>query len=81
MIPLSFKGKRALVGGATRGIGRAIAREFAELGASVVLLGRNENALAQAVKEMPTPEGQSHSYVCADFGDPETLRTKVQEEL
>lgn len=45
---LGLKGKRALVTGASRGIGLATARRFAMEGASVAIVGRREDALAEA---------------------------------
>ena len=50
-LPLSFSlaNRRALVTGASGGIGGAIARHFAEAGAQVALSGRREDAL-EAVK-------------------------------
>ncbi|TBW35363.1 SDR family oxidoreductase [Siculibacillus lacustris] len=44
---LGLKGRRALVLGASRGLGRAIAVTLAAEGASVVLCGRNREALAE----------------------------------
>jgi 3-oxoacyl-[acyl-carrier protein] reductase len=47
---LSLIGKRALVCGSSQGIGRAVAKELADLGASVCLIARNPEAL-QKVKD------------------------------
>jgi len=44
----NLAGRRALVTGASRGIGRAIAEAMASAGADVALVGRDETALAQA---------------------------------
>lgn len=44
----ALAGKVALVSGASRGIGRAIARRLGELGAAVSICGRDEHALAEA---------------------------------
>lgn len=45
---MDFKGKTALITGSTRGIGKAIAVEFAKRGAEVIVTGRDRNT-AQAV--------------------------------
>lgn len=46
----ALAGKRALVTGATRGIGRAIALALAEQGCEVIAIGRSEAALAELGK-------------------------------
>lgn len=45
----SLAGKRALVTGATRGIGFALARALLQAGASVIITGRQQDTLNQAV--------------------------------
>jgi NAD(P)-dependent dehydrogenase (short-subunit alcohol dehydrogenase family) len=49
---LQLRGKRAIVTGGSRGIGKAIARELIVEGASVILAARDEDALARAVAEL-----------------------------
>ena len=68
---------RALVCGSTRGIGRACAHALGRLGAAVTLVARDEAALRGVRSELSTPAGQTHRYVCADFGDPDSVRDKV----
>lgn len=75
---LNLNGKRALVCGSTRGIGRAIAVELALLGASVTLVARNEDALKATLKELRSSESQRHEYLVADFNFPDRLRTVVE---
>ena len=57
---LDLKGKRALVCGSTRGIGRAIAVELALLGADITLLARNEASLRSTVSALPCQHDQRH---------------------
>uniref|UniRef100_A0A914XKL4 L-xylulose reductase n=1 Tax=Plectus sambesii TaxID=2011161 RepID=A0A914XKL4_9BILA len=67
---ITFDGKRALVTGATQGIGRGIALALAENGAKVVALGRNEDLL-QSLKA----ENSSIEVVKCDVtGDEKTIR-------
>ncbi|MBI4890420.1 MAG: SDR family oxidoreductase [Acidobacteria bacterium] len=49
---LNLKGKRALVTGGTRGIGRAVGERLLEAGCSVALCGRTEEGVSRAVEEL-----------------------------
>ena len=75
---LNLKGKYALVCGSTQGIGKAAAIELALLGANVILLARSEEKLKKAVTELDQKQGQVHSYISADFSDPNTLKKKME---
>ncbi len=66
---LSLKNKKALVGGSSGGIGKAIAQQVAESGATVTLMARNEDKLKSVMASLRTSEGQRHQYLIVDFSD------------
>jgi len=68
---------RALVCGSSQGIGLACATAMAENGAIVTLVARDEAALRRARDGLPTPRGQKHDYIKADFAEPAALRESV----
>ena len=74
---LSLKGKNALVGGSSKGIGKAAAVELALLGANVTLVSRNPERLAAALGVLDQSRGQHHDFLAADFAEPEDLKRKV----
>lgn len=76
---MDFSGKTAVVCGSTRGIGRAVAMEFARLGANVVLLARNEAQLNNVIREMHQSPRQDHKYLVVDFNDTAYLQNKLQD--
>ncbi len=66
---INLEGKKALVGGSSRGIGLAIARQLAESGASVTLMARSEDKLSKIIESLPTSPSQAHQYLVVDFSD------------
>ena len=74
---LELKGKRALVTGGSRGIGKAIARALAQEGADVALLARNADALAVTAAELARESGRTVVGVSADTTNDEQVRTAV----
>ena len=64
---ISLIGKKALVGGSSRGIGKAIAQQLAESGASITLMARNEDKLKAIIAHLPIDKGQQHDYLLVDF--------------
>jgi 3-oxoacyl-[acyl-carrier protein] reductase len=74
---LDLTGKRAIVCGSTRGIGKAIAIELALLGAGVTLLARNESRLKSTLSELSVSSGQRHEYLVADFNSPDQLKAVI----
>jgi 3-oxoacyl-[acyl-carrier protein] reductase len=65
----SLLNKNALICGSTQGIGFAIAKELALLGANCILMARNENSLQGALADLDSTQGQRHSYLVADFSN------------
>jgi NAD(P)-dependent dehydrogenase (short-subunit alcohol dehydrogenase family) len=61
---LTLTGKVAVVSGASRGIGRAIAELFAREGATVVICGRKAETLQQTASEMKDCAGRVYPVVC-----------------
>ncbi|MBW4616254.1 MAG: SDR family oxidoreductase [Desmonostoc vinosum HA7617-LM4] len=62
---LKLEGKSALVSGSTAGIGFAIAQTLAQEGASVIVNGRSENRVAQAINKIKqnTPDAKVFGVV------------------
>src|SRR5574338_823539 len=60
----ALEGKTAVITGSSRGLGFAIAKSFAEQGASVVLAARTAETLQSAVAELKNQGYQAVGYVC-----------------
>jgi NAD(P)-dependent dehydrogenase (short-subunit alcohol dehydrogenase family) len=74
---INLNGKVALVTGASKGIGLAIARTYAENGATVVLTARKQQGLDEAVAEI---KGETHA-IAAHAGDPDAAESTVAETI
>ena len=70
---VSLEGKVALVTGASRGIGRAIAAAYADAGASVMLSSRKQDALETAAGEI----GGDTAVFAANAGEPDQIAACV----
>lgn len=76
---MNFEGKRVLVTGGTRGIGRAVSQAFAAAGARVAMVYRDRKADAKAT--LAALPGQGHVILQGDLGDPEAVQGLVTEAI
>ncbi|MFR7983969.1 3-oxoacyl-[acyl-carrier-protein] reductase [Zhenpiania hominis] len=72
-----LKGKAAIITGGVRGIGKAIAREFCENGADVLLCYRSNDEQARKTAEELAGFGTRIELLKGDVADPETAKAAV----
>jgi NAD(P)-dependent dehydrogenase (short-subunit alcohol dehydrogenase family) len=78
---LELEGKRALVTGGSRGIGKAIARALAQEGVQVALLARDVQRLAAAAAELTAQTGRRVVAVAGDTTSDGMVRDAVAEAV
>jgi len=78
-VDLGIKGRRALVTGASLGIGRAVAEELAREGCDVAMVARTEDTLRRAADDIARATGQRVVAVPADASVPEAIIEAVQQ--
>lgn len=67
---------KALVCGASGGIGEAVAKMMAADGVSVTLVARTEEKLKSVMDSLP---GSGHSYICADMTDSASVKSLCEK--
>lgn len=76
-----LKGNTAIIGGCTKGIGKAIAEKFAENGADLVLLARNGDKLERLAADLKKRFERRVWIIVADFDVPDDVNQQVGEFL
>lgn len=74
--PFSLSGKKIIITGASSGIGRQCAIDCSKMGATVILVARNEKRLKETQKEMQ--QSERHSYYSIDLGQPDRIKELVE---
>lgn len=74
--PFSLSGKQIFVTGASSGIGKGIALACANMGATVILNGRNSARLEDVLSQLA---GSGHAIFPVDLGDRDAVSTMVEE--
>lgn len=74
--PFTLENKNILITGASSGIGRQCAIDCSKMGAKVVLIGRNEQRLAETLSKM---EGEGHLIVAYDLTKFDKLQVIVKD--
>ena len=78
---LELKGKRALVTGGSRGIGKAIARQLAEEGVDVAIAARTLAPLEATARELAAATGRKIVPIAADMSNDESVKALVARAI
>lgn len=73
-------GKRALITGGSRGLGREMALALAEAGADIVIVGRDEASLLRTTADLQRL-GRQAAWLLADVGQPEACQEACERAL
>jgi 3-oxoacyl-[acyl-carrier protein] reductase len=76
-VDLGLNGCGALVGGASKGIGKAIAKELLREGAAVMICSRSEENLAAAAGELRAETGKEAAYAVCDMSSYDDIKRTV----
>ena len=76
---INLKDKKAFVGGSSKGLGYAVAKQLAICGAMVTLVSRNEPLLKKNMIELKKLTGFDHNYIVVDYNDSEGYNKIITE--
>jgi NAD(P)-dependent dehydrogenase (short-subunit alcohol dehydrogenase family) len=80
-VDLELRGKAAIVTGGSRGIGKAIARELAREGVSIVIAARGREALEATAAELSDETDMPVTPIVADTSSPASVREMVERAV
>jgi 3-oxoacyl-[acyl-carrier protein] reductase len=76
---INLKDKKAFIGGSSKGLGYAVAKQLAVCGAMVTLVSRNEPLLKKNMIELKKLTGINHNYIVVDYNDSEGYNKIITE--
>ncbi|PGM52106.1 SDR family oxidoreductase [Bacillus sp. AFS053548] len=76
---LKLQGKKALIVGGSRGIGKAVARQLALEGVDCTICSRNESTLKIAAEELAHETNRNIYPIIADTTDPDSILNLVEK--
>jgi NAD(P)-dependent dehydrogenase (short-subunit alcohol dehydrogenase family) len=78
---LGLKDKRGIISGASRGIGKAVARELAAEGCRVIITARNHAPLVAAATEIASESGAEVHAITCDTSSDQSVQDMVTEAI
>ena len=78
---ISLKSKHALIGGSSKGLGLAVAKQLAHSGAKVTLVARSEYLLHKIIKQLNKETNCKHEYLICNYNNHEEYRKIISEYI
>ena len=78
---ISLKSKHALIGGSSKGLGLAVAKQLAYSGAKVTLLSRSEDLLLKTINQLNKETNCKHEYLVCNYNNHEEYRKIISEYI
>ena len=78
---ISLKSRHALVGGSSKGLGNAVAKQLALSGAKVTLVARSNDLLENTISELNKLTDSNHEYIICDYNDHEEYAKIIGDYL
>ena len=78
---ISLKSKHALIGGSSKGLGLAVAKQLAYSGAKVTLLSRSEDLLLKTINQLNKETNCRHEYLVCNYNNHEEYRKIISEYI
>ena len=76
---INLKNKKALIGGSSKGLGYAVAKQLAICGAKVTLVSRNEPLLKKNIIELKELTGNNHNYILVDYNNSKEYKNIINK--